>query len=88
MEEDGVLFVREGSKYSYQQKRPIAMRSANLHAFTGEEVALIDRIIDQFWELDATQISDLSHDEVGVKLALEGETIPYETAYIISMGAG
>ena len=85
MTAEGSLLIREASKYGLAQKRPIALRSASLKAFTGEEVALIDNIIDSLWDLEATQISRLSHGQVGWQLAEDGETIPYESAFIVSI---
>lgn len=87
MQAEGSLFVRQASKYGYQKKRPLALRSADLTSFTGEEVALIDRNLDKLWELDAAQISALMHGDVGWRLAKQGETIPYDTAFVVSIGA-
>ena len=87
MASEGSLYIREVSKYGYQQKRPMALRSADLAAFSGEEIALIDTIIDACWDMDASQISEMSHRDIGWQLAQDGETIPYETAFIVSIEA-
>ncbi len=87
MHAEGLLFVREASKYGRQEKRPLALRSADLASFTGEEVALIDRIIGKLWELDSAQVNVPSLGDVGWRLAEEGETIPYETAFVVSIDA-
>jgi uncharacterized phage-associated protein len=87
MEQQGEVFLREASRYGYRQIRPIARRRADLREFTGEEIALVDAVIDTLWELDASQVSRLSHKDLGWQLAEEGETIPYETAFIESIEA-
>jgi hypothetical protein len=87
MEEEKELFLRETSRYGYRQVRPIALRRADLKEFTGEEIALVDAVIDALWELDAREVSELSHKDLGWQLAKEGEHIPYETAFIESIEA-
>lgn len=68
----------------HTERRPAALRSADLAQFTASEISLVDRIIEQFAGLTATQLSDLSHREPGWQLADAGEVIPYETAFLSS----
>lgn len=79
---EGDLVIRSGPFGAYEQKKPIALRSADMSAFTGSEVAFVEYIVKALWELGAGQVSDLSHEDIGWKLARDGEDIPYETAFV------
>jgi hypothetical protein len=62
------------------QKRPVARREPDTSIFTPDELAFVDRLVDDWWNMTATQMSDTSHRFIGWKLARRGETIPYEVA--------
>ncbi|MEX2236374.1 MAG: Panacea domain-containing protein [Dehalococcoidia bacterium] len=82
LEMQGDLKLKDASWYGYPQKKPVSLRPANLSLFSGPEIALVDRIIDSLKGLDASQVTYLSHQDWGWKLAAEGEVIPIETAFI------
>ena len=82
---DGDLVIRPGLRGGYEQKKPIALRDPDLSTFSGIEIALVDELIKSFWDLDATQISHLSHNEIGWRLGQLGEDIPYETIFVESI---
>ncbi len=73
---------KEVEYFGRPQKRPIALRSPNLAAFSGTEVELVRKTVEKFWTLSATEISDQSHLFLGWKAAHLKETIPYSTALI------
>ncbi len=66
------------------QHRAVNLRVPNLNVFTADQIALVDRVIDELWDLDAEQVSDLSHRMAGWELAAPGDIIPYETVFISS----
>ncbi len=66
------------------QHRVVNLRPPSLAVFDAAEISLVDRIIEELWDLDAEAVSDLSHRMMGWKLADLGETIPYETVFISS----
>jgi hypothetical protein len=66
------------------QHRVVNLRVPDLGVFTAEQIALVDRIIEELWNLDAEEVSDLSHRMMGWKVADMNETIPYETVFISS----
>lgn len=82
MKEKGEIVIREESLYGYTQKRPLALRQPDIRLFSQEEIALIAHVLSRFWDMSATQISDLSHEFLGWSLAEEGETIPYGIALL------
>jgi hypothetical protein len=65
-----------------EQHRPVGLREANVSIFGLEELKLVDQIIDSVREKTAIGISELSHIEVGWKVARQGETIPYGTIFL------
>jgi len=64
------------------QKRTVNLRPPNLGIFSGDEIALVDYIIDALAACDAETVSELSHRMVGWQVANEGEEIPYETVFL------
>ena len=64
------------------QKRTVNLRAPDLKIFTGDEIALVDDVIDALSDCDAQTVSDLSHRTVGWQIATEGETIPYSTIFL------
>lgn len=76
------LIIRDQQYGAWQQKRPIALRPADLSNFSGEEIAMVDSVIRDLWGKSATDVSELSHLFDGWKYAVDRETIPYPTALI------
>lgn len=65
-----------------EQHRLVAVRAADLRAFTADEIVIVDRVIQWLWGKSAEEVSGLSHLEVGWSLTRNGEDIPYESALI------
>lgn len=82
MVEAGELVVRERPTYGRQQVRTIPIREADLSAFAGGEIAVVDHVIQVLWDHSAADASSLSHTLTGWRLARDGETIPYETVFL------
>jgi hypothetical protein len=64
------------------QQRAVNLRLPNLDVLTASQIAVVDRVIEELWDLDAEEVSELSHRMMGWKLAELQETIPYETVFI------
>lgn len=60
----------------------VPLREPDLSLFDSQEIDLIGRVIDELWELNATEVSDLSHRFVGWQAASMGDEIPYETVFL------
>lgn len=82
MVDEGSLLIRSSPFGGFEQKKPIALQTADMSAFTGNEVAFVEFILSSLKELGAGQVSDLSHEDIGWKLARDGEDIPYETVFV------
>lgn len=80
MEEHGEIATREVPYYGRTQRQYWALREPDLSQFTGDEIALVDRIIRECWGKHARAMSDMSHEFRGWQQAKDGEIIPYEVA--------
>jgi hypothetical protein len=72
----------ERACFGHTQRRVMALRPPNVSLFSSDELHLADRIVDDLWENNATEVSDLSHDFIGWKSAALNEIIPYETVFV------
>lgn len=74
--------LQEKRYFKFSQQRLIPLREPELDLFSGEEIAIVDEIIDILKDENAKSASDLSHQFLGWKAAKDKETIPYQTAYL------
>lgn len=82
MIDDGDCAFRKGDHHGYTQHRLVALREPRPEVFSASEVDLIRDVIQELWNSNATEVSDLSHRFLGWELAEVGETIPYETILV------
>ena len=73
-----VVLISDGRK----QHRVVAKRPANMQLFTKEELEIVDGVITALQDANAERVSELSHIEVGWKVARLHETIPYGTIFL------
>lgn len=78
----GDVAIAEHNYYGRRQIRAVALRDADLARFDADEIALVDSIIHECWDKNATEMSIMSHRFLGWRLAEQGETIPYEVALV------
>jgi hypothetical protein len=69
-------------KSGNRQVRTVNLVDPNLKVFSGREIALVDSIIEELWDLDAEESSEFSHRFVGWKMTQEGDAIPYGSIFI------
>jgi hypothetical protein len=68
--------------YGREQRRVAGRRAPQVSMFSPEELELADQIVETLWDSSATEVSDLSHDFIGWKVAALNEVIPYETVFV------
>lgn len=68
------------------QVRIYAHRDARAGFFTEEELALVDRVIEELRHFNWKQLSDATHETPGWRAAKIGARIPYEAALISVSG--
>jgi hypothetical protein len=71
--------------YGKRLKHITADRDPDLSEFSEEELAVIEGAIRRYGHESAAYLSELSHHEVGWRLAQMKEVIPYTTVFL---GAG
>lgn len=78
---DGDLVLVPRQVFAFTERRPTALREPNLSLFSGDEIAVVDEVIELLKDKYAEEVSDLSHYYLGWQLVNERETIPYESIY-------
>jgi hypothetical protein len=68
----------------YVHSELIPLREPRTDLFTPEELLLVDEVIEDLRERTATEVSALSHREAGWQLVGEGDSIPYELAFVLA----
>ncbi len=63
-------------------KRITALSAPDMSAFSEDELGVIETAIRRYGHESATYLSELSHHEVGWRLAKMHETIPYTTVFL------
>ncbi|HXZ79542.1 MAG TPA: Panacea domain-containing protein [Terriglobales bacterium] len=69
-------------KSGKRQVRTVNLVDPDLKVFSGREIALVDSIIADLWNMDAEESSEFSHRFVGWKMTKEGDPIPYGSIFI------
>lgn len=82
LEAQGAIAAEDVEYYGKRLHRIAAKRDPDLSDFTEDELAVIEVAIRQFGHESATHLSDLSHRELGWRLADWKEPIPYHTVYL------
>lgn len=71
------------NRFGRTQKRIIPAANPNLSLFDQDEIELIDQVIEECKHLNATNLSDWTHELQPWLNAEEGEKIPYETIFVL-----
>ena len=80
--ERGELAIRVREPFGAIQNRTFALRTAELADFSPDEIALVTKLLDENRESSAWKVRNLSEEICGWEEAENGETIPYEIAYL------
>jgi uncharacterized phage-associated protein len=64
------------------QERLVALRRAATKAFTKQELAIVNAVLNELADMHGMALSRDSHKEPGWQMAAINEPIPYETAFI------
>lgn len=80
----GKATLKESRYFNYPQHRLVAMKEIDRSLFNGAELALVDQVIAALKDRNASEVSELSHCEIGWKLVDDNEDIPYSTVFLSS----
>jgi Antitoxin SocA-like, Panacea domain len=81
MREEGLIELEPTQVGHHKEIRIVAKTDANLHLFSKNDLEYVDRAIDRFWNLTATESSDESHG-VAWKTRDDLDPLPYEAALL------
>lgn len=85
LEASGAIRVEVVDYYGKKLKHITAQRDPDMRDFSEDELAVVERALHHFGYESASYLSELSHLELGWRLAEWKEAIPYRTVYL---GAG
>ena len=64
------------------QRTPVPLRLPNLSAFPGEEIALVDEVIEKLRGIGASDAATVMRKAPGWRFARKGEPIPYASVFL------
>jgi hypothetical protein len=70
--------------FGSEQQRIEPLRTPKLDLFSIAELEIVEEVIRELWQLNAKQVSELSHYEPAWQLTRSGEDIPYTAAWLSS----
>lgn len=79
-----LIQVNEREYGGRRQQHVTTRYEPNMYIFSPEEIAILDDVIAWASEMNAAQLTALSHEEPGYKLTGMNEPIPYRTAWLSS----
>ena len=82
--EQGAAALHEELVGSQIQFRVEALRSADVSVFADDEMRVVASVLDEFRGRAGSDRRETRHQEIGWRLAYEGELIPYFTAYLMA----
>ncbi len=82
LEKEGACAWAERNYYGKSLRKLIALREPDVSVFGAEELDLLRDVISDLWELNAAEVSDLSHRFVGWQASDIREEIPYNTVFV------
>jgi transcriptional regulator with XRE-family HTH domain len=81
MIKDEELTTVQSKYFQYPQQKYLPIRDADLSKLTGSELEMINEVLDHLSDMNATQISDYSHEDVPWMVSEDQETIDYESVF-------
>jgi hypothetical protein len=82
LEASGDIRVEPVDYFGKKLKHITAQRDPNMSDFSEDELAVVENALIQFGHESASQLRNLSHLEIGWRLANWKETIPYRTVFL------
>ena len=80
IEENDITKV-ESEYFDYPQTKYLPLRRPDMSQFTANEIEVINDVLNKLSDMNATQISDYSHNDVPWLAVEDGEPIEYEAVF-------
>ena len=81
MENKNELVRFEGEYFQYPLRKYLPLRPPNLSELRANEIKLIDDVLENLSDMNATQLSEYSHNDVPWLTTEDGEIINYESVF-------
>jgi transcriptional regulator with XRE-family HTH domain len=81
MIEDKEIEKIKSKYFSYPQVKYLPLRRSDLTKLKASEVEIIDQVLDKLSDMNASQISEYSHNDVPWLVSEDSEYIEYETVF-------
>lgn len=81
MIEDGEIIKVESIYFKYPQTKYLPLRKADLSKLKANEIEVIDNILNRLSDMNASQISEYSHNDVPWLTTEDQERIEYEAVF-------
>lgn len=77
----GEIIEVKDKYFEYPQRKYLPLRKPDLRIMKGNEIKIIDDVLDRLSDMNARQISYYSHNDVPWLTTEEGKTIDYEAVF-------
>jgi len=77
----GEIIEVKDKYFEYPQRKYLPLRKPDLRIMKGNEIEIIDDVLDRLSDMNARQISDYSHNDVPWLITEEGKAIEYEAVF-------
>lgn len=81
MERKEELVKIEDKYFQYPQRKYLPLREPDLSALKANEIKMIDEVLEKLSDMNASQISEYSHNDVPWLTADDGDIIDYESVF-------
>lgn len=81
LEKEGKIKIIKTQFYNQVQSKSIALKEADLKVFSGDELKIIDNILQRFASYNADKVSDISHQDMPWKATEPKDVIDYELVF-------
>ena len=81
MEREAELVKIEDKYFQYPQRKYLPFREPDLSILKANEIKIIDEVLEKLSDMNASQISEYSHNDVPWLTAEDGDIIDYESVF-------
>jgi uncharacterized phage-associated protein len=81
LEKEGVIKEVSSKFHGLPQKKIVSLREPKLDKLNGEEIKIIEKVVSRLANMNASQASAYSHEDIPWKATDEGKVIDYELVF-------
>ena len=81
LEKEKKLIVVDSQFHNQVQQKPVTLQEANLKVFSGDELKVIDTVLERYSDYKAERISHISHQDIPWESTKSNDIINYELVF-------